>query len=146
MRPALAMILIALAAPAGAGEVVGYKIVDGAIPAPLNGTPGDPARGEAIVRDASIATCMICHHLPIAGEPDMGDIGPDLTGVADRLSPGELRLRLVDARKINPDTVMPPYYSLSDLNRVGTQWQGKTIYSAQMIEDVLAFLGTLHEQ
>jgi sulfur-oxidizing protein SoxX len=56
-----------------------------------------------------------------------------------------LRLRLVDGRRVNPDTIMPPYYSVDGLARVGAAWQGRTLLSAEEIEDVVAFLATLDE-
>lgn len=112
---------------------------------PLKGRVGDPVRGEAIVRDASNATYLICHRFPIEGEPDMGELGPDLTGVAGRLDEAALRLRLVDARRVNPETLMPPYHSTTGLNRVEEGFRDRTIYSAQEIEDVLAYLLTLTE-
>lgn len=107
---------------------------------------GDAARGQALVRDMTRASCLICHQMPFADEPDQGTIGPDLAGVAARLSGEELRQRLVDARVLNPDTVMPPYFSTDGLVRVGAAWQGKTIYSAAEVEDVLAFLLTLRAE
>jgi sulfur-oxidizing protein SoxX len=72
-----------------------------------------------------------------------GTIGPSLDGVGDRLSAGRIRLQLVDARTLNPDTVMPPYYVVDGLNRIGRQWQGRPALSAQQIEDVVAFLASL---
>jgi sulfur-oxidizing protein SoxX len=44
---------------------------------------------------------------------------------------------------VNPDTIMPPYFSLDGLTRVGRRWQGATVLTAQQIEDVVAFLVTL---
>ncbi len=138
--------VVAALAPAGAADsgLVPYKIVGLEIPEPLTDQPGDPARGRTIVRDAANASCLICHKLPIPEEPDPGNIGPPLDGVADRYTQGELRLRLVDAQKINPDTVMPSYYRVDGLYRVEKPYAGEPIYTAQQIEDVLAYLMTLH--
>ena len=55
----------------------------------------------------------------------------------------ELRLRLVDAKRINPDTIMLSYYRLHDLTRVQQQYVGKTYWSAQDVEDAIAYLMTL---
>ena len=38
-------------------------------------------------------------------------MAPDLKGAGARWSEGELRLRMVDARRLNPATIMPPYYA-----------------------------------
>ena len=126
-------------------DLVPFQIVDGGIPDPLTDEPGNRFRGELIVRDAANASCLICHSMPIPDEPDPGNIGPDLAGIGARYTAAELRLRLVDPKIINPATVMPSYYSLRNLNRVEEQYVGQTIYSAQDIEDVVAFLLTLTE-
>ena len=58
---------------------------------------------------------------------------------------GELRLRLVDARRLNRDTIMPPYYVVDGMNRVAQSFRGKPILTAEQIEDVVAFLTTLRD-
>lgn len=110
---------------------------------PLTDTAGDAARGEALVRDMRRASCLICHEISRLDEKDQGQIGPILDGVAARYDEAELRARIVDARRVNPDTMMPPYYSLEGLSNVAEAYRGRTIYSAQEIEDVVAFLLTL---
>jgi sulfur-oxidizing protein SoxX len=105
--------------------------------------PGDPARGGRIVEDRQLSACLLCHSGPFPAPHLQGTIGPSLEGVGSRLSAGQIRLRLVDARKLNPDTVMPPYYVADGLNRLGTTWQGRSALSAQQIEDVVAYLTTL---
>ncbi len=129
-----------------ADEPVHYTVVDFAIPESLTGRPGNPVRGQRIVRDADNATCLICHAIPIPDEPDPGDIGPPLHGVGSRYSAGELRLRLVDPKLLNPDSVMPSYYRPQELHQVAPEYMGKTIYSAEEIEDVIAYLLTLTEE
>jgi L-cysteine S-thiosulfotransferase len=114
-----------------------------AIDVPLTGQPGDPARGRQIVENRAVSACLLCHAGPFPEPHLQGTIGPSLDGVGSRLSAGQIRLRLIDARKLNPDTVMPPYYVVDGLNRVGRQWQGRPALSAQQIEDVVAFLATL---
>ena len=146
---ALVAALVLLAPPgvqsASADDLVEYEIVNGAIPEPLTNRSGNPARGREIVRDIRNATCLICHQMPISEEPDQGDIGPPLHGVGNRLTPGELRLRIVDSQAINPDTIMPPYYRVEGLYRVGEAYRGRPIYSAQQVEDVVAYLSQLRE-
>lgn len=114
------------------------------IEAPL-ADAGDPARGRAIVADRTRGLCILCHAAPLLEVPFMGDIGPDLGGVGSRLTVPELRERIVDSRLVNPDTIMPPYHSQDNLNRVGTRWQGGTILTEQEVEDVVAWLATLTE-
>ena len=142
-----ALLVLALATPpARAGDsLVPAPIVGDAIPASLTGEPGDPARGRAIVADRTRGLCLLCHAGPFPEERFQGNLAPDLAGVGARLSPGQLRLRLVDGRALNPDTIMPSYYSVAGLARVGRAWQGRPILNAAEIEDVVAFLATLRE-
>jgi len=122
-----------------------YTVVRDAIPAALTETSGDPARGRAIVLDRRRGACLLCHTGPFPEEPFQGTLAPDLSGAGSRWSEGELRLRLVDATRLNPETIMPPYYRVDQLTRVGAAWRGKPILTAQEIEDVVAFLATLHD-
>jgi len=115
------------------------------IPYSLSGQPGDPARGRAIVANRTVGLCLLCHSGPIPEERFQGNLAPSLEGAGLRSTPGQLRLRLVDARRLNPDTIMPPYYRTDGLTRVARNFQGKTILTAQQIEDVVAYLATLKD-
>jgi L-cysteine S-thiosulfotransferase len=126
-------------------ELRPYTIVGDAIPASLTGAAGDPLRGRAIVVDRRLGACLLCHTGPFAEEKFQGTLAPDLSGTGSRSSEGELRLRLVDPTRLNPDTIMPAYYRVEGLTRVGHDWRGKPILTAEQIEDVIAFLATLHE-
>jgi sulfur-oxidizing protein SoxX len=119
-----------------------YQIVGDAIPASLTGSPGDAARGRAIMLDRRLGACLLCHSGPFPEEKFQGTLAPDLSGTGSRWSTGQLRLRLVDATRLNPDTIMPSYYRVDGLTRVGDAWRGKPILSAQQIEDVVAFFST----
>ncbi len=115
------------------------------IPQSLTGQPGDVARGRAIVANRTVGLCLLCHSGPIPEERFQGNLAPSLAGAGSRSTPGQLRLRLVDAARLNPDTIMPPYYRLDGLVRVAKTFQGKTILTAQQIEDVVAYLATLKD-
>jgi sulfur-oxidizing protein SoxX len=133
-------------APARAEEALRpYTIVGDAIPASLTGAPGDPARGKAIVLNRQVGLCLLCHSGPFPEERFQGNMAPDLKGTGSRWSAGELRLRLVDARRLNPETIMPPYYVVDGMTRVARNFRGKPILSAEQIEDVVAFLATLKD-
>ena len=130
----------------GAGGAEGlrpYTVVGDAIPDSLTGAPGDPVRGKAIVTSRQTGLCLLCHSAPLPEEKFQGTIGPDLKGSGSRYSEGELRLRMVDSRRLNPDTIMPSYYRLEGLERVAPAFRGKTVLSAEQVEDVVAFLKTL---
>jgi L-cysteine S-thiosulfotransferase len=109
---------------------------------PLTATPGDPARGREIVfgRDGN---CLFCHAIPGSGERFMGNIGPPLSGVASKLTAGQLRLRIVDPTRLKPDIVMPAYHRVEGLDQVARQYRGRPILQAQQVEDVIAYLLTL---
>ena len=121
-----------------------FQIVGDAIPASLTGVAGDPVRGRAIVVKRE-NTCLLCHSGPFPEERFQGDLSPDLKGTGARWTQGQLRLRLVDASRLNPATIMPSYYRGEGLNRVAPAWRGKPILSAEQIEDVVAYLATLRE-
>jgi sulfur-oxidizing protein SoxX len=115
------------------------------MPASLTGAPGDPARGRAIVASRQKGLCLLCHSGPIPEERFQGTIGPDLAGAGARWSEGQLRLRVVDAARLNPDTIMPPYHRVEGLTRVAANFRGKPVLTAAEIEDVVAYLITLRE-
>jgi len=141
MRRCLWLLLCCAAAQAEPAVVV---VGDG-IPQPLTATPGDAARGRAIVASRQTGLCLLCHSAPIAEERFQGNLATDLAGAGSRWNEAQLRLRLVDARRLNPASMMPAYYRVDGLQRVGEAWQGRSILSAQQIEDVLAWLRTLRD-
>jgi sulfur-oxidizing protein SoxX len=116
---------------------------DDAIDAPLTGVPGDAARGRAIVANRQLGLCLLCHTGPFPEEHFQGNMAPDLGGAGARLSEGQLRLRMVDSRRVNPQSLMPAYGRIEGLQRVGAAWKDKAVLNAQQIEDVVAFLRTL---
>lgn len=131
---------------AAAEELVSYKIADGtSIPQSLTGKPGDPEKGRAVAIHRQKGNCLACHTLPVPEQPFHGEVGPDLNGVASRLSEGEIRLRIVNPKYFNPGTIMPAFYKTDGLHRVAKKWQGKPMLTAEEIEDVVAYLMTLKE-
>jgi sulfur-oxidizing protein SoxX len=135
--------LAALVGAANAQTLVPYKIVGDAIPESLTGTAGDAEHGRALVLDRS-TTCILCHSGPF-GTRFQGDLAPSLAGAGSRWSASQLRLRLVDAAHFNPDTIMPSYYRVDGLARVGRNFAGKPILTADQIEDIVAYLASLRD-
>ena len=45
--------------------------------------------------------------------------------------------------RLKRDTIMPSYYRMDGLNRVGEAWRGKPVLTAQQVEDTIAYLLTL---
>jgi sulfur-oxidizing protein SoxX len=136
LSAALIAALLAAAAPAEAAAAMDQA---------LTSQPGDAARGAAVALDFSKGDCNACHKFPAPSLPPdaFGDIGPDLTGVGARLSAAQLRQQIVDARAINPDTLMPPFYATSGLTRVDPKYAGRRILTAQEVEDLVVYLETL---
>jgi sulfur-oxidizing protein SoxX len=122
-----------------------YAVARDSIPASLTGKPGDRARGRAIVANRTVGLCLLCHSGPIPEERFQGNLAPSLAGAGARWSEGQLRLRLADPARLNPDTIMPPYYRLDHLQRVAKTFTGKTVFTAEQLEDVVAYLATLKE-
>ena len=114
-----------------------------AIPVPLTTSPADAARGKAAFAQREKGHCILCHTPPDPEIRFAGNIGPPLAGVGQRLSTAQIRGRIVDSTRHDPDTVMPAYYRTDNLTRVAGQWVGRTVLSAQEVEDVLAYLLTL---
>jgi|ERR1700722_3440847 len=104
---------------------------------------GDAVNGRKIVENRALSACLLCHSGPFPAPYLQGNIGPRLDGVGDRLSSDEIRQRLIDPARFNPDTVMPSYGNVENLNRVGAAWRGRPILTPAQIEDVVAFLSTL---
>ena len=145
-RLAAAAALAALAGASVHGQEAlrPYTVVGNAIPQSLTGRPGDPARGRAIVIKRE-TTCLLCHSGPFPEERFQGNLAADLRGAGRRWSTGELRLRMVDATRLNPATIMPSFYRVDGLNRVARAWSGKPILTAEQVEDVVAYLATLRD-
>ena len=151
MRPAAfigpAMMGLALAGSsiAQSPTVPPLAFVGDALPTPLTGAQGDAMRGRAIVANRQVGLCLLCHGGPLPEERFQGDLAPSLAGAGKRWSPAQLRARVVDARRFNPQTIMPPYRATEGLEHVGAAWQGRPLLSDQQIEDVVAFLATLRD-
>lgn len=125
--------MLALAA---AGAAAATDALDGPL-APA----GDPGRGRHVFAAREGGHCVVCH--AAAGIAPAGNVGPALDGIGGRLTPGQIRLRLVDITRIKPDAVMPAFYRSEGLVRVAAPHVGKPLLDAQQIEDLVAFLGAL---
>ena len=152
MTLTLAAILCAVSAYAASVQVsepglVSYTIVDDmAINEPLTDTVGDAANGRKLSVNRKKGNCLACHVMPISEQSFHGETAPSLYGVGNRLSEGELRLQLVNSKVTNENTMMPSFYRVTGYNRILKKFDGKTILSAQEVEDIVAYLKTLTEE
>ena len=121
-----------------------YTVVDGiSIPQPLTNKMGNPANGKKLFVHRKKGNCLTCHTAPIPEEDFHGKVAPDLSDVAGRMTAGEIRLRIVNPKLINPDTPMMAYYRTHGLTQVKKSFSGKPMLSEQEVEDVIAYLMTL---
>ena len=126
-------------------ELETYAIAQDAIATPLGGQRGDPARGQELLEARHRSLCILCHAAPSVPEPFRGTLAPSLDGIGARLSEGQIRLRIVDMKRLNPDSLMPRYYAIREGVRVAPAWTGKPLLDAAEIEHLVAYLVTLKE-
>ncbi len=136
--------VLLLAGSASADGLVKYKVADNAIQQSLTGKPGDAAEGVKTFTNRKLGNCLGCHQVTaLAKEPFHGEIGPSLDGVAGRYSEAQLRMQVVNAKVLNPDTIMPAFYRTEGLHRVLDNFKDKPILTAEEVENVVAYLKTL---
>jgi sulfur-oxidizing protein SoxX len=122
-----------------------YTIVGDGIPKPFTGDKPNVENGRRIVTERQTGLCVLCHSGPFPEARFQGDLATNLAGTGSRWNEAQLRLRLVDASQLNPQTIMPSYFRTHGLKRVSWQYRGQPVLNAQQIEDVVAFLKTLKE-
>ncbi|RTM01558.1 sulfur oxidation c-type cytochrome SoxX [Ancylobacter aquaticus] len=139
-----------LPGPARSQEVAGpelapYLVIGDAIPEPLAGRRGDAALGRALIGERHRSLCILCHALPSGAAPLQGTLAPSLAGIGSRLDEGQIRLRIVDMKRLNPASIMPSYHVRPESVRIAPAWQGKPVLGAAEIEHLVAYLVTLKE-
>ena len=122
-------------------------IKDGELAESLTGKKGDPAAGRKWFVGRKLGNCLACHvNTETSDEQFHGEVGPPLDGVADRYDEAQLRAIVANSKAVfGEQTLMPGFYRVSGMNRVADKFAGKTILSAQQVEDVVAYLMTLKE-
>ena len=100
-------------------------------------------RGEQVFNNRDKGHCLLCHSLSSNPETFQGNLGPSLDDVAKRLDRDELTLRIADSREVNPNTIMPPYYSVINLSQVAPEFDGDTVLTEQELSDLVSYL--IHE-
>lgn len=136
-----------LAGAAVASDTASYEVVDGGIQKSLTGSAGNADAGRDSMINRKQGNCLACHLVTTLSEqPFHGEVGPPLDGVADRWNEAELRLIVVDSKKVFEGTIMPAFHRTTGLNRVAGKFKDKPILSAQQVEDIVAYLKTLKEE
>ena len=145
---AAAGLVSAFAFPIQAEEIkpMNVAFTDGAVEGSLSGKAGDAAEGRKVFMARKLGNCLACHeNSDIPEQPFHGEVGPMLDGAGDRWSEAELRGIVANAKEVFPDTIMPGFYVDAGFNRTLEKFEGKSILSAQQVEDVVAYLLTLKE-
>lgn len=148
-------VLASLAIPAllaagsvGADGVVApgdVKVENLQIAMSVSGAAGDAASGRKVFANKKQGNCLACHsNSEMSDHQFHGEVGPTLDGAGTRWTEGQLRTIVVNAKAVFSDaTVMPGFYSLEVGEDVRKDLVGKTILSAQQVEDIVAYLRTL---
>ncbi len=98
-----------------------------------------PEQGFRIMNAGNAGNCIACHTLP--GQTGIASsFGPALEKVASRYSAEELRQWVNDARKIKPNTLMPPFGTTQGTN---SSVRAQSILSDEQIAHVVSALLTL---
>jgi len=121
------------------------KIENLAISTSLTGQAGDAVEGRKVFADKSLGNCLACHvNSDLSEQLFHGEIGPALDAVATRWKPEQLRTIVVNSKAVfTENSIMPGFYSLEVGKDVREDLVGKTILTAQQVEDVVAYLSTL---
>lgn len=131
--------------PECVGVSLAIGFLAGCAAAPLEQAPlgpaGDAARGREVFVSREGGHCVLCHRVP--GVAVAGDVGPVLDGIGSRLMAGEIRYRIADITRVNPEAVMPAFHRTEGLSRVAPAYAGKPVLDARQVEDLVAYLGSL---
>lgn len=151
MKYALGLGLVAAMAATGvvAEEVkpTNVAFMDGAVEQSLTGKPGDAAEGREVFANRKLGNCLACHmNSDWAEQSFHGEVGPPMDGVGDRWSEAELRGIVSNSKMMFEGTIMPAFYIEDGYERPLEKFAGKSILTAQQVEDVVAYLMTLKEE
>ena len=109
---------------------------------PANIEVGDANKGKVILKSRK-TNCLSCHNAPMPDEKFQGNFGPSLLGIGSRYSKEEIRIRLINAKIINPDSIMPSYFKTLDYPRTQKKYLGKTILEVEEVEHLVEYLYSL---
>jgi len=116
----------------------------GAVADSLTGMAGDAVEGRALFADRKLGNCLACHvNAELSEQSFQGEVGPSLDGAAGRYDEAALRGIVSNSKNTFEGTIMPAFYVDAGYTRPLEKFDGKTILSAQQVEDVVAYLLTL---
>ncbi len=139
--------LIATTASAEDVKPMEVAFVDGTVEVSLTGKAGDAAEGRKVFANRKQGNCLACHtNADLSEESFHGEVGPPMDGVAGRWSEAELRGIVTNSKMMFEGTIMPAFYKDTGYTRPLDDFAGKSILTAQQVEDVVAYLMTLKEE
>ena len=87
-----------------AAALAALVVVGDGVPQPLTATPGDAARGRAIVANRQLGLCLLCHRGPIPDDALAGLTAlPFVRDSATRTASREVRIPVEDASVALPE-------------------------------------------
>lgn len=143
---AAAAVISATGAFAEAVKPMDVSFTDGMVEMSLTGQAGDAVEGRKVFANRKLGNCLACHmNSDLSEQSFHGEVGPPMDGVADRWSEAELRAIVTNSKMVFEGTIMPSFYVDSGYERPLEKFAGKSILTAQQVEDVVAYLLTLKE-
>ena len=126
-------------------SVLKWLLVTGVTMSSVWAQPRGQDEGLTIMASRTAGNCVTCHDIPAwRDQADtsrrltlQGTFGPSLQGVGQRYSREQLRQWVVDARVMQPQTLMPPYGTVQGLNAPARQ---QPLLSAAQIDAVVEAL------
>ena len=103
---------------------------------------GRPEIGKKIFKSRRV-NCLSCHEAPIPEERFYGNFGPSLLAIGSKYSKAEIRIRIIDSKLINSDSIMPSYFKIIKYPRTPDRFLGKTILTVEEVEHLVEYLYSL---
>ena len=113
--------------------------------ASANPADGDSERGRKVFLDRELGHCILCHQANQVDVPFQGNLGPDLSDLALRLTAAEILAKVADPTASNPASAMPAFGRTQGLRQVAHAHLDKPILTAPQMADLMAFLITLKD-
>jgi sulfur-oxidizing protein SoxX len=141
---AVTAVMASAVAFAGTVKPGDVKFSDGAVADALTDTAGDAVMGRALFADRKLGNCLACHvNSEMPEQSFQGEVGPPLDGAGGRYNEAQLRGIVTNSKNTFEGSIMPAFFVDAGYTRVLGKFDGKSILSAQQVEDVVAYLNTL---
>ena len=106
---------------------------------------GSIQRGDALVHNRQQSLCILCHKALGAQPGNIGDLGPDLTDIGQRMTRADIRRHIIAPEQFNPQTIMPSFARTKGLRKVAPDFAGQPILTMSQIDDISDYLAARHD-